>query len=185
MAGQFQKDVREVGQHGQEVGDPDPILKEALDHVGHEAVAPALGRELAVLTHHVLTLRNRSREFFGEAIRPAVPPMIFRYSRIATRSHNRSASSIRWVRWLSATAHRARRSAHRGILPPDRPRRILPSIPSPATPYRSGDRAFSAFSQRYQKTQENRWKSKSDSEFRIYKHGRSTRVLGICPRRWY
>src|ERR1041384_2651140 len=34
VAGQFQKNVLQVGQHGAEVGDPDPILGEALDHLG-------------------------------------------------------------------------------------------------------------------------------------------------------
>src|SRR6266853_3967819 len=42
MAGQFQKNVLQVGQHGAEVGDPDPILGEALDHLGHEVVATPL-----------------------------------------------------------------------------------------------------------------------------------------------
>src|SRR5438128_1175059 len=82
MAGQFQKDVLQVGQHGAEVGDPDPILGQTLDHLGHEVVAPPLQRELGVLAHHVLNPRNRSQAFFGEGIpgrqdhrtRGAVPP---------------------------------------------------------------------------------------------------------------
>src|SRR5260370_30800585 len=69
MAGQFQKDVLQVGQHGAEVGDPDPILGETLDHLGHEVVAPPLTRELGVLAHHVLNLRNRSQTFLGDCIR--------------------------------------------------------------------------------------------------------------------
>src|SRR5437763_4773653 len=32
MAGQFQENVLQVGQHGAEVGDADPILGETLDH---------------------------------------------------------------------------------------------------------------------------------------------------------
>lgn len=69
MAGQFQKDVFQVGQHGTEVGDPDPILGETLDHLGHEVVAPSLKSEPGVLAHQVLHLRNRSQAFFGDAIR--------------------------------------------------------------------------------------------------------------------
>src|SRR5580700_2110290 len=85
MAGQFQKDVLQVGQHGAEVGDPDPILGETLDHLGHEVVAPPLKSELVVLAHRVLNLRNSSQAFFGEGIpghqdhrsRGAVPPHQF------------------------------------------------------------------------------------------------------------
>src|SRR5436305_13692777 len=58
MAGQFQKDVLQVGQYGAEVGDPDPILGETLDHLGHEVVAPSLKSEVGFLAHHVLTLRH-------------------------------------------------------------------------------------------------------------------------------
>src|SRR5580658_4641111 len=64
MAGQFQKDVLQVGQYGAEVGDPDPILGETLDHFGHEVVAAPLKSELGVLAHHVLDLRNSSQAFF-------------------------------------------------------------------------------------------------------------------------
>src|SRR5258707_385027 len=82
MAGQFQKHILEVGQHGAEFGDPDPILGETLDHLGHEVVAPPLKSELEVLAHHVLNLRNRSQAFLGDCIRGrqdhrsrgAVPP---------------------------------------------------------------------------------------------------------------
>src|SRR5437899_9350178 len=40
MAGEFQKDVLEVGQHCAEFGDPDPIIGETLDHLGHEVLTP-------------------------------------------------------------------------------------------------------------------------------------------------
>src|SRR5215467_10548625 len=57
MAGQFQKDVLQVGQHSAEIGDPDPIFGETLDHLGHEVVAPPLKSKLRVLAHHALNLR--------------------------------------------------------------------------------------------------------------------------------
>src|SRR5437763_8305544 len=85
MAGEFQKDVLEVGRLGAEVGDPDPIFGETLDHLGHEVVAPALKSEPGVLAYHVLNLWNRSKTFFGEGIpgrqdhrsRGGVPPHQF------------------------------------------------------------------------------------------------------------
>src|ERR1700688_1707486 len=49
MAGQFQKDVLQIGQHGAKVGHPDPILGETLDHLSHEIVAPPLKGELGSL----------------------------------------------------------------------------------------------------------------------------------------
>src|SRR5215813_5590640 len=52
MAGQFQKDVLQVGQHSAEIGDPDPILGETLDHLGHEVVTQRLKGELGILAHH-------------------------------------------------------------------------------------------------------------------------------------
>src|SRR5947209_15457038 len=42
MAGEFQKHVLEVGQHCAEVGDPDPIIGETLDHLGNEVLTPPL-----------------------------------------------------------------------------------------------------------------------------------------------
>src|SRR5271163_2130089 len=42
MAGQFQKDVLQVRQHGAKVGDPDPVLGQTLDHFGHKVVAMSL-----------------------------------------------------------------------------------------------------------------------------------------------
>src|SRR5437762_3548978 len=46
MAGQFQKDVLQVGQHGAKVGDPYPVLGQAMDYLAHEVVAPPANREL-------------------------------------------------------------------------------------------------------------------------------------------
>src|SRR5262249_54681158 len=66
MAGQFQKDVLQVGQHGGKVGDPDPVLGETVDHLGHEVVAPPLKSEMGVVARHVLDLRNRPQAFLGE-----------------------------------------------------------------------------------------------------------------------
>src|SRR5437762_1604517 len=53
MAGQFQKDVLQVGQHSSDVGDPDPILGETLEHFGDEVVAPPLKGERGVLSRRV------------------------------------------------------------------------------------------------------------------------------------
>src|SRR5216684_1513524 len=44
MAGQLQKDVLQVRQHGSEVGDPDPVLGQTMDYLAHEVVAPPLDR---------------------------------------------------------------------------------------------------------------------------------------------
>src|ERR1043166_9827481 len=42
VAGQLQKHILQAGQHGAEVGDPDSILGDALDHLAHKIVAPPL-----------------------------------------------------------------------------------------------------------------------------------------------
>ena len=41
VTGELQEHVLERRQHGAEVGDPDPVLGQALDDVGDEVVAPA------------------------------------------------------------------------------------------------------------------------------------------------
>src|SRR5712692_1185926 len=46
MAGQLQKDVLQVRQHGSEVGDPYPVLGQTMDYLAHEVVAPHPNREL-------------------------------------------------------------------------------------------------------------------------------------------
>src|ERR1700682_754081 len=38
MAGQFQEDVVQVGQHGAKVSDPNPVLGQAMDHLRHKVV---------------------------------------------------------------------------------------------------------------------------------------------------
>src|SRR5579871_3061543 len=65
MAGQFQENVFQVGQHRAEVGDPNPILGETLNHLGHQIVALALNRESGLLPRHPLDARDRTQTFFG------------------------------------------------------------------------------------------------------------------------
>src|ERR1700733_1572158 len=54
MAGQLQKYVLQVGQHGAEVGDPDPILGQTMYHLGHEVVAASPNAEAGILASYQL-----------------------------------------------------------------------------------------------------------------------------------
>src|SRR5215467_2438494 len=68
MAGKFQKHVLQVGQHGAEVGDADPVFGQTLDYLAHEVVSPPLNRELGALVHHRLHAWDRVQTFFGERV---------------------------------------------------------------------------------------------------------------------
>src|SRR5579864_3538340 len=52
MSGQLQKHVFERGEHSTEIGDPDPVFGQTLDHLCHELVAPPLNREARLLARH-------------------------------------------------------------------------------------------------------------------------------------
>src|ERR1017187_1052 len=67
MAGELQKDVFQAGQHGAKIGDPDAVLGQTLDHLGHESVAQPLNRELRVSPRHDL---HRSEEHTSELQSP-------------------------------------------------------------------------------------------------------------------
>src|SRR5579863_2360470 len=73
MAGHFEKNVLEVRQHRAEVGDPDAVLGQTMDHLGHEILAVPLDRESRVLARHRVSSYcfcrgDRAQAFFGHHV---------------------------------------------------------------------------------------------------------------------
>src|SRR6476469_1956510 len=68
VAGQPEKDILERRKHRSEIGDPDSMLGEALDHVRDEAVAPTSNRDGAVLLADLLDARELSKPLGGRRI---------------------------------------------------------------------------------------------------------------------
>jgi hypothetical protein len=66
MASQFEKDILEVWENRAEIRDPDPILGQAMNHLGHQIVAPPANCELRVAASHRFDSRNRSKSFFRD-----------------------------------------------------------------------------------------------------------------------
>src|SRR5882672_5385177 len=56
VAGQREEHILEAGQHGPEVGDADPVLRQAVDHGGDEVLAASLNREAEARVAHRLDL---------------------------------------------------------------------------------------------------------------------------------
>ena len=113
VTGQFEKDVLKVRENRAEIGDPDPILGQTMNHLGDQIVAPTPNGELRVAADDRLDSRDRSKalrsEFESSVARTTVRSGQCRFTRLAgvsmsmmrpcsmmaTRSHNRSASSMR------------------------------------------------------------------------------------------
>src|SRR5437588_3241107 len=64
VAGEHEEDILEIRKHGAELGDSDPLLGEALDHLGHEIVPEAANGIARVEAGHRCDARD-ARETLG------------------------------------------------------------------------------------------------------------------------
>ena len=65
---QFEKDVLERWELRAEVDDPNPMLRQAMDDLGHEIIPAAANRDVHPLAAHRVDVRNRSKALYGGRI---------------------------------------------------------------------------------------------------------------------
>jgi|SRR5579863_2979767 len=65
VAGEFEEDLIEIGEHCPEVRDFDPVLRQAVNYVSHEVVPGTTNREAEILARDRLKSRDRSKMFLG------------------------------------------------------------------------------------------------------------------------
>jgi hypothetical protein len=68
VTGKFEKDVLKVRQNRAEIGDPDPILRQAMNHLGDEIIAATPNRELRVATNDRLDSRDHSKTLLSGSV---------------------------------------------------------------------------------------------------------------------
>jgi hypothetical protein len=68
VAGEFEEDLFEIGEHCPEVRDFDPVLRQAVNYVSHEIVPGTTNREGEILARDRLKSRDRSKMFLGGSV---------------------------------------------------------------------------------------------------------------------
>src|SRR5260370_39685900 len=68
MTRQLEKDVLKVGQNRPEIRDPDLILGQTMNHLGHQVVAPAVNGESKVSAVHRFNSGDRPKAFFSNRV---------------------------------------------------------------------------------------------------------------------
>src|ERR1700731_1023405 len=64
-ASQLEKDVLKVGENGAEIRDPNPMLRQTVNHPGDQVVAPPSNGESHVVVGYRLHFRNRLKVATG------------------------------------------------------------------------------------------------------------------------
>src|ERR1700740_282319 len=68
MAGECDENIFEIGEHCPEVRDFDPVLRQAVNYVGHEVVPGTTNREAEILARDRLKSWGRSKMFLGRSV---------------------------------------------------------------------------------------------------------------------
>src|SRR5882724_11241979 len=68
MTDQLEKDVLKIEKNRAEIRDPHPVLKQTMNHLGHQVIAPAANGESRVRAVHRFNSGDRPKALFSDRV---------------------------------------------------------------------------------------------------------------------